>query len=152
MDEPSIQGQGQWSYLYRAVAKHGQPMAFLLTAHRDTAAALRLLKKAIRRTGLPETRPSDGSDAQAAAIPRDNEAHGTAIAIRQGQSLPNVVAQDHRAVKRVPRPMLGLKAFEAAQDPRVGIALMHRIKTRQLRMEAGDEGRPAAALCYSLAA
>ena len=50
------------------------------------------------------------------------------------------------------RPMLGFKAFEAAQDPLVGIALMPMIKKRQLVGEEGNEGLPAAELFYSLAA
>ena len=83
---------------------------------------------------------------------RYNEEHGTAIVIRQVKYLNNVVEQDHRAVKRVTRPMLGFKAFEAAQDTLVGIELIHMIKKRQMRMEAGDEGRTAAELFYSLAA
>ena len=41
-----------------------------------------------------------------------NEEYGTAIAIRQVKYLNNVVEQDHRAVKRVTRPMLGFKSFE----------------------------------------
>ena len=83
MDETYVKVKGEWRYLYRAVDKHGQTIAFLLTEHRDTEAALRFLKKAIRRHGLPEIRTIDGSDANAAAIKRYNEAHGTAIAIRQ---------------------------------------------------------------------
>jgi len=152
MDETYIKVKGQWYYLYRAVDKHGQTIDFLLTEHRDTAAALRFLKKAIRRNGLPETITIDGSDANEAAIKRYNEEHGTAIAIRQVKYLNNVVEQDHRGVKRVTRPMLGFKSFEAAQDTLVGIELMHMIKKRQLRVEAGDEGRTAAELFYSLAA
>ena len=72
-----------WRYLYRAVDKSGQTIDFLLTEHRDTEAALRFLKKAIRRNGVPETITIDGSDANEAAIKRYNEEHGTAIAIRQ---------------------------------------------------------------------
>ena len=126
-------------------------MTFALL-HRDTEAALRFLKKAIRRNGLPETLTIDGSDAKEAAIKRSNEEHGTTIAIRQVQYLNNVVEQDHRGVKRVTRPMLGFKSFEAAQDTLVGIERMHMIKKRQMRAEAGDEGRTAAELFYSLAA
>jgi transposase-like protein len=91
MDETYIKVKGQWYYLYRAVDKHGQTIDFLLTEHRDTAAALRFLKKAIRRNGLPETITIDGSDANEAAIKRYNEEHGTAIAIRQVKYLNNVV-------------------------------------------------------------
>src|SRR6187200_3175979 len=83
MDEMYIKVKGQWRYLYRAVDKHGQTIDFLLTEHRDTEAALRFLKKAIRRHGLPEIITIDGSDANEAAIKRYNEEHSTHIAIRQ---------------------------------------------------------------------
>jgi len=64
----------------------------------------------------------------------------------------HTIEQDHRGVKRVTRPMLGFKSFDAAQDTLVGIELMHMIKKRQLVVEAGDEGLTAAELFYSLAA
>jgi putative transposase len=144
MDETYVKVKGEWRYLYRAVDKHGQTIDFLLTEHRDTEAALRFLKKAIRRNGLPETITIDGSDANEAAIKRYNEAHGTNIIIRQVKYFNNIVEQDHRGVKRVTRPMLGFKSFAAAQDTLVGIELMHMIKKRQMVMEAGDEGRTAA--------
>jgi putative transposase len=69
----------------------------------------------------------------------------------QVKYLNNVVEQDHRAVKRVTRPMLGFKAFEAAQRTLAGIELMHMIRKRQL--ESGTEqGITAADQFYSLAA
>jgi transposase-like protein len=134
------------------VDKHGQTIDFLLTEHRDAEAALRFLKKAIRRNGVPETMTIDGSDANEAAIKRYNEEHGTAIAIRKVKYLNNIVEQDHGAVKRVTRPMLGFKAFEAAQGTLIGIELMHMIRKRQMIMEAGEEGLTAAELFHSLAA
>jgi hypothetical protein len=48
--------------------------------------------------------------------------------------------------------MLGVKSFDAAQGTLVGIELMHMIKKKQLVVEAGDEGRSATELFYSLAA
>jgi putative transposase len=63
-----------------------------------------------------------------------------------------VVEQDHRAVKRVPRPMLGGKAFDAAQSTVVGIELMHMLKKKQWLVEAGDVERTAAEQFYALAA
>ena len=152
MDETYIKVKGQWRYLYRAVDKHGQTIDFLLTEQRDTEAALKFLKKAIRRNGLPETITIDGSDATEAALKRYNQEYGTAITIRQVKYLNNIVEQDHRGVKRVTRPMLGFKSFPAAQDTLVGIELMHMIKKRQLVVGEGDEGLTAAELFYSLAA
>jgi putative transposase len=114
MDETYIRVKGKWRYLYRAVDKHGQTIDFLLTEHRDTEAALRFLTQAICRHGLPETITIDGSEANEAAIKRYNEEHGTNIIIRQVKYLNNIVEQDHRGVKRVTRPMLGFKSFDAA--------------------------------------
>jgi putative transposase len=152
MDETYMKVKGEWKYLDRAVDTYGKTIAFLLTAHRDKEAAWRFRKKAVRRNGLPETITIDGSEANEAAIKSDNAAHGTPIVIRQVKYLHNIVEQDHRAVKRVTRPMLGCKAFDAAQDTLVGIELMHMIKKRQMVVEAGEESLTAAELFDSLAA
>ena len=47
-----------------------------------------------------------------------------AIVIRKAKYLNNIIEQDHRAVKRVTRPMLGFKTFDAAQATLTGIELM----------------------------
>jgi putative transposase len=152
MDETYIKVKGRWGYLYRAVDKTGQTIDFLLTEQRDGQAATRFLTKAIRRHGVPETITIDGSEANAGAIRSYNAEHGTAIIIRQVKYLNNIVEQDHRAVKRVTRPMLGFKSFAAADATLVGIELMHMIKKRQLVIEEGGEGLTAAEQCYALAA
>jgi putative transposase len=152
MDETYIRVKGEWRYLYRAVDKTGQTIDFLLAEHRDTEAALRFLEKAIRRNGIPATITIEGSDANEAAIKRYNEAHGTTIHIRPVKYLNKIVEQDHRAVKRITRSMLGFKAFDAAQDTLVGIELMHMLKKRQLLVKAGDEDLTAAEQFYALAA
>jgi DDE domain len=64
----------------------------------------------------------------------------------------HTIEQDHRAVKRITRSMLGFKALAAAQDTLVGIELMHMLKKRQPMVEAGDEGLTVAEQFYSLAA
>jgi putative transposase len=83
MDETYIRVKGEWRSLYRAVDKHGQTIDVLLTEQPDQEAALRFLKKAIRRHGVPETITIDGSEANEAAITRYNKEHGTAIIIRR---------------------------------------------------------------------
>jgi putative transposase len=151
MDETYIRVKGQWTYLYRAVDKDGQTIDFLLTAQRDKDAAFRFLEKAIRRHGVPETITIDGSEANAAAIRSYNAAHGTAIAIRQVKYLNNIVEQDHRAMKRVTRPMLGFKSLDAAQCTLVGIELLHMLRKGQLE-DAGEQGLTPAEQFYTLAA
>src|SRR5882672_8448420 len=98
MDETYMKVKGQWRYLSRAVDEQGQTIDFLLTEHRDEEAALRFLKKAIRRHGVPEKITIDGNAANAAAIKSYNEAHGTAIVIRKTTYLNHIVEQDHRGV------------------------------------------------------
>ena len=152
MDETYIKIKGQWFSLYRAVDKTGQTIDFLLTEQRDEEAAKRFLTKAIRRHGVPEKITIDGSVANEVAIKSYNTEHGTAIEIRKIKYLNNIVEQDHRAVKRGTRPMLGFKSFDAAQGTLAGIELMHMIKKRQLVVEAGDEGLTAAEQFYALPA
>jgi len=137
--------------LYRTVNKTGQTIDFLLTGQRDERAALRFLTKAIRRHGVPEKVTIDGSEANAAAIRGYNQEHGTAIIIRQVKYLNNLMEQDHRAVKRVTRPMLGFKSFEAAQYTVAGVELMHMLRKAQLE-EGAEQGLTPAAQFYALAA
>jgi transposase-like protein len=144
--------KGVWKYLYRAVDKAGQTIDVLLTEQRNEKAAKRFLTKAIRRHGVPEKITIDGSEANTAAICSYNTEHGTAIVIRQIKYLNNIVEQDHRAVKRLARPMLGFKAFDAAQGTLAGVEFMHMLKKKQMILEAGEEGLRAAAQFYSLAA
>lgn len=151
MDETYMKVKGEWRYRYRAVDKHGQTIDFLLTKERDEQAAKRFLTKAIHRNGVPEKMTIDGSAANEAAIKSYNAEHGTVIAIRKIKYLNNSVEQDHRAVKRVTRPMLGFKSFDAAQDTLVGIELMHMLKKQQLVVETGDEGLTATEQFYALA-
>jgi len=152
LDETYLKVKGEWRYLYWAVDKYGQTIDFLLTEERDEQAAMKFLTKAIRRHGrVPETITIDGSAANEAAIKCYNEEHGTAITLRTIKYLNNIVEQDHRAVTRVTRPMLGFKSFDAAQSTIAGIELMHMLRKGQL--ESGREvGLTAAEQFYALAA
>lgn len=72
------------------------------------------------------------------------------IKIRQAKYLNNIVEQDHRAIKRRTRPMLGFKDFRCARILLSGIELMHMIAKGQ--MNNADKFEPSAARqFYSLA-
>jgi transposase-like protein len=152
LDETYIKVKDAWKYLYRAVDKYGKTIDFLLTEQRDEQAAKKFLIKAIRRHGgVPETITIDGSAANEAAIKSYNEEHGTAIVIRKTKYLNNIIEQDHRAVKRMTRPMLGFKAFDAAQAILTGIELIHMLRKGQLA-GGSEAGLTAAEQFYALAA
>jgi hypothetical protein len=50
------------------------------------------------------------------------------ILVRQVKYLNNIVEQDHRAIKRVTRPMVNFKSFRSADAVLAGIELMHMIR------------------------
>ena len=110
-DETYVKIKGKGAYLYRAVDREGYTIDFLLTPNRDRAAAEAFLHKAIRTQGLPEKITIDKSGANTATITHYNTMQKTAIVIRHSKYLNNMVEQDHRAVKRLTRPMLGFKSF-----------------------------------------
>src|SRR5207344_1737755 len=132
LDETYVKIKGKAAYLYRAVDKDGHTIDFLLTPNRDRDAAETFLHKAIRTQGLPEKITIDKSGSNTAAITHYNTTHKTAIVIRHSKYLNNVVEQDHRAVKRLTRPMLGFKSFWSARCTIAGIEVMHAIRKGQL--------------------
>ncbi|NYZ69150.1 DDE-type integrase/transposase/recombinase, partial [Endozoicomonas sp. SM1973] len=113
------------------VDKDGQTIDFLFTKHRDTKAAKRFFKKAIRANGVPEKITIDGSAANNAAIETINKEMKTPIIIRQVKYLNNIVEQDHRFIKRITRLMLGFKSFNSARSTLIGIELVHMLRKGQ---------------------
>ena len=73
------------------------------------------------------------------------------ILLRLSKYPNNIVEQDHRAIKRITRPILGFKSFWNARIIIAGIETMHMIRKGQLNCPAG-ETMSAANQFYSLAA
>ena len=99
VDESYVKVGGRWKYLYRAVDRLGQTVDFLLTAHRDVAAARRFFERAIDRHDVPEKITIDKSSANTAAVHGLVADSGVAIVLRQSKYLNNLIEQDHRAIK-----------------------------------------------------
>ena len=138
MDETYIKVKGVWKYLYRAVDKEGKTVDFLLTAKRDMAAAKRFFDKAMGANGDPGKVAMDKSGANMAAIDAINAGRGVPILVRQAKYLNNIVEQDHRAIKRLTRPMLNFKSFRSAASVLAGIELMHMIRKGQFEINGAD--------------
>ncbi len=132
MDETYVKVCGHWKSLYRAVDRDDCTVEFLFRAHRDEAAARRFLERAIDLHGVPEKITIDKSGANTAAIMSVKADSGLSIELRQSKYLNNLVEQDHRAVKRVVRPMLGFKSMRSARILIAGIETMHMIRKGQL--------------------
>ncbi len=59
--------------------------------------------------------------------------------LRQSKSLNNVIEQDHRNLKRMVKPMMGLKSFNSARRTLSGIEAMNMIRKGQVKeISKGD--------------
>lgn len=90
----------------------------------------------MKASGVPEKITMDKSGANKAAMDVINAGRETAIVVRQVKCLNNIVEQDHRAIKRVTKPMLNFKSFRSAKSVLAGIELMHMIRKGQLLLES----------------
>lgn len=101
MDETYIRVRGRLTYLYRVVDRQGLTVYFLLSEHRDIAAAKRFFTKAIEQHGTPETITLDGYPATHAAVAvlKKSGVLRPQTKVRTSKYLNNLVEQDHRRVK-----------------------------------------------------
>lgn len=58
--------------------------------------------------------------------------HNYGIVLRQSEYLNNIVEQDHRAIKRIVRPMFGFKRKRCARLLISGIETLHMIRKGRL--------------------
>jgi transposase-like protein len=142
IDETYIKVRGRWRYLYRAIDSNGDTIEFWFSARRNLAAAKRFLNKALKRHGRPERIVIDSSQTNREAILscdttdrlRDRSRRKlNPIRIRQSRYLNNRIEQDHRAIKRRVRPMLGLKSMASARAILGGIEMVHMMRKGQAK-------------------
>jgi putative transposase len=142
VDETYIRVRGQWRYLYRAIDSNGDTVEFWFSERRNLTAAKRFLRKALKRHGRPERIVIDGSQTnREAIISCDAESRLQdrsrrrlkPIKIRQSQYLNNRIEQDHRAVKRRVRSMLGFKSAASARVILSGIEMVHMMRKGQAK-------------------
>jgi transposase-like protein len=140
IDETYIKVRRRWMDLYRAIDSNGDTVEFWFSERRNLAAAKRFLRKALKRHGTPERIVIDGSQTNHEAILscdaesrlQDGSRRSLVpIRIRQSQFLNNRIEQDHRAVKRRIRPMLGFKSTNSARAILGGIEMVHMMRKGQ---------------------
>jgi putative transposase len=142
IDETYIKVRGQWRYLYRAIDSNGDTVEFWFSERRNLAAAKRFLSRAMKRHGRPERIVIDGSQTNREAILscdvtdrlQDRSRRKLKpIRILQSAYLNNRIEQDHRAIKRRVRPMMGFKAMSSARVILGGIDMVHMMRKGQAK-------------------
>ncbi len=133
LDETYVKVKGSSKYLYRAVDKAGAYRR--LPADRQAGSKCRLVVPA--QGDRPSWRSQEDHDRQErrqhGGDRSYNAEHEADIQIPRIKYLNNIVEQDHRAVKRVVRLMMGFKSFRSVAATLAGAELMHMIRKGQLR-------------------
>ena len=144
VDETYIKVRGRWMYLYRAIDSTGDTVEFRFSEHRDLSAAKCFFKQALERHGRPDRVVIDGSQTNYEAIVSCDTTHRLQakthrstkpIVIRKSQYLNNRIEQDHRAIKRHIRPMLGFKSMTTASITLCGIELVRMMRKQQAKFD-----------------
>ncbi len=136
VDETYIKVRVQWTYLYRAVDKHGNTIDFYLSPTRNAKAAKRFLGKALN--GLkdwekPEIINTDKAPTYGIAI-SELKAEGKGLEKtlhRQVKYLNNVVEADHGKLKQLIRPVRGFKTLKTAYATIRGFEVMRALRKGQ---------------------
>jgi transposase-like protein len=154
VDETYVKVKGRWTYLCRAVDSRGQTIDFLLSAKRDAAAAKRFFRKALGQphTVNPRTITVDKNRVHPCAVEQlkeDGELWQRSR-LRQCKFLNNIVEQDHRCVKRLVRPRLGLGSFWTARRTLAGYEAMAMVRKGQVRKIGGRGMRTQATFVAEL--
>ena len=98
------------------------------------------LKKAIGSSGVPNKVTIDKSGANKSGIDTINLQMALLfmmgrlflqIHIRQVKYLNNIMEQDHRFIKKITKPIKGLKAFHSAYATLAGVELHHMLRKGQ---------------------
>ncbi|ANY85216.1 transposase (plasmid) [Microvirga ossetica] len=132
VDGTYVRVGGKWKYLFRAVDKHGRLIAFMLSDRRNTHAAYRFLRKALK--AMSDYPPSSITTDKLAPYPRailrlQNEGLlSKDVKHRTSKYLNNILEADHGALKRVVRPTRGFQTMKTAAATLTGFEVMRMIR------------------------
>ncbi len=153
LDEVVVSIRGRRMYLWRAVDSQGEVLDILVQAKRDKAAALRLMRKLLKKLGFaPRVLVTDKLPSYGCA----RREFGLAARHEQGLRRNNRAENSHQVVRRRERKMQRFKSAGSAQRFLSSHAAVHntfdvqrhlvsRRSLRVLRAEASDQWRCATA-------
>ena len=112
LDEVFVKVNGRLCYLWRAVDHEGEVLEAVVTAKRDKAAALKLLKRIMKKYGSPRSIVTDGLRAYSAAM---NEIDVAAERHEVGGRLNNRAENSHQPFRRRERAMQRFRSLKTLQ-------------------------------------
>ena len=111
LDEVFVKINGERHYLWRAVDHEGEILESYVTRKRDKSAALKFLKKALKRHGRAETIVTDGLKSYPAAMRKLGNLDRREI----GRWLNNRAENSHLPFRRRERAMLRFRQMKSLQ-------------------------------------
>ncbi len=111
LDEVYVKINGETHYLWRAVDHEGEVLESFVTKERDKAAALKFIKKALKRHGSPKTITTDGLRSYRAAMKEIGNAEKQEI----GRWANNRCENSHLPFRRRERAMLRFRQMKSLQ-------------------------------------
>jgi putative transposase len=109
LDEVYVKTNGEMHYLWRAVDHEGEVLESFVTKERDKAAALKFIKKAMKRHGRPRAIVTDRLRSYGAAL----KEIGAADLQETGRRLNNRAENSHLPIRRRGRAMARFRTRRA---------------------------------------
>jgi putative transposase len=111
LDEMYVKINGEMHYLWRAIDQEGEILESYVTKARDKKAALKFMKKALKRHGSPDGITTDGLRSYKAAMTE----LGNAAKQEIGRWANNRIEGSHCPVRRRERTMLRFRRMKSLQ-------------------------------------
>ena len=111
LDEVFVKVNGKLCYLWRAVDHEGEVLEVVVTAKRDKAAAVKLLKRIMKKYGRPRKIVTDGLRAYSAAMKEVGNADRQEV----GRGLNNRAENSHQPFRRRECAMQRFRSMKTLQ-------------------------------------
>src|SRR5271165_2132726 len=121
LDEAFVKVNGKLCYLWRAVDHEGEVLESVVTVKRDKAAALKFLRRIMRKYGRPRSVVTDGL----CSYPGAMKEIGNADRQEVGRRLNNRAENSHRPFRRRERAMQRFRSMKTLQKFSSGHAEVH---------------------------
>ena len=112
LDEVYVHINGEMRYLWRAVDHEGEVLESFVTKERDKAAALKFMKKTLKRHGSPKAITTDGLRSYGAAMKEIGNLNKREV----GRWANNRAENSHQPFRRRERAMLRFRRMKTLQQ------------------------------------
>lgn len=134
LDEVFVRVNGVQHYLWRAVDHEGEVLEAFVSKHRDKQAALKFLRKLMKRHGRPEEIVTDGLKSYGAAL-KEIGAEDRQVT---GRWENNRVENSHQPFRRRERAMLRFRRMRSLQTFAAVHSSVHNLFNSERRLSSRD--------------